>query len=111
VPVEFVADIVEAGKIVRQSIVSVHECGISRSLHTELQLLNGMRASSPKNILELRAPGRPPGRPHRSLIGGLLEGTAFLAARVQLKLKHEFPEFTETCLEQLVPHYLARRRR
>ena len=26
------------------------------------------------------------------LIGGLLEGAAFLAARVQLKLKHEFPE-------------------
>jgi len=41
------------------------------------------------------------------LIGGLLEGTAFLAARVQLKLKHEFPEFTRILLEQLVPHYLA----
>ena len=41
------------------------------------------------------------------LIGGLLEGAAFLAARVQLKLKHEFPEFTENLLEQLVPHYLA----
>lgn len=41
------------------------------------------------------------------LINGLLEGTAFLAARVQLKLKHEFPEFTNNLLEQLVPHYLA----
>jgi type VI secretion system protein ImpG len=41
------------------------------------------------------------------LIGGLLEGAAFLAARVQLKLKHEFPEFTANLLEQLVPHYLA----
>src|ERR1700716_3568208 len=41
------------------------------------------------------------------LIGGLLEGAAFLAARVQLKLKHEFPEFTNNLLEQLVPHYLA----
>jgi type VI secretion system protein ImpG len=41
------------------------------------------------------------------MIGGLLEGTAFLAARVQLKLKHEFPEFTNNLLEQLVPHYLA----
>lgn len=38
---------------------------------------------------------------------GLLEGAAFLAARVQLKLKHEFPEFTNNLLEQLVPHYLA----
>src|SRR4051794_31634420 len=41
------------------------------------------------------------------MIGGLLEGTAFLAARVQLKLKHEFAEFTTNLLEQIVPHYLA----
>jgi type VI secretion system protein ImpG len=41
------------------------------------------------------------------MIGGLLEGAAFLAARVQLKLKHEFPEFTNNLFEQLVPHYLA----
>jgi type VI secretion system protein ImpG len=41
------------------------------------------------------------------MIAGLLEGTAFLAARVQLKLKHEFPEFTANLLEQLVPNYLA----
>ncbi|MCJ2081717.1 type VI secretion system baseplate subunit TssF [Methylobacterium sp. J-090] len=41
------------------------------------------------------------------MIAGLLEGTAFLAARVQLKIKHEFPEFTQNLLEQLVPNYLA----
>ena len=41
------------------------------------------------------------------MVGGLLEGAAFLAARVQLKLKHEFPEFTSNLLEQLIPHYLA----
>lgn len=41
------------------------------------------------------------------MITGLLEGAAFLAARVQLKLKHEFPEFTSNLLEQLVPNYLA----
>ena len=41
------------------------------------------------------------------MISGLLEGSAFLAARVQLKLKHEFPEFTANLLEQLVPNYLA----
>lgn len=40
-------------------------------------------------------------------IVGLLEGAAFLAARVQLKLKHEFPEFTSNLLEQLVPNFLA----
>nr|WP_204262699.1 type VI secretion system baseplate subunit TssF [Methylobacterium sp. BTF04] len=41
------------------------------------------------------------------MIAGLLEGAAFLAARVQVKLKHEFPEFTQNLLEQLVPNYLA----
>ena len=41
------------------------------------------------------------------MISGLLEGSAFLAARVQLKIKHEFPEFTNNLLEQLIPNYLA----
>lgn len=41
------------------------------------------------------------------MIAGLLEGAAFLAARVQLKLKHEFPEFTSNLLELLIPNYLA----
>jgi len=41
------------------------------------------------------------------MVAGLLEGAAFLAARVQLKLKHEFPEFTNNLLEQLLPNYLA----
>ncbi len=41
------------------------------------------------------------------MIAGLLEGAAFLAARVQLKMKHEFPEFVNNLLEQLVPNYLA----
>lgn len=41
------------------------------------------------------------------MIAGLLEGAAFLAARVQLKLRHEFPEFTQGLLEQLAPTYLA----
>jgi type VI secretion system protein ImpG len=41
------------------------------------------------------------------MIGGLLEGAAFLAARVQLKLKHEFSDFTTNLIDQLTPHYLA----
>jgi len=41
------------------------------------------------------------------MISGLLEGAAFLAARVQLKIKHEFPQFTGNLLEQLLPHHLA----
>ena len=41
------------------------------------------------------------------MIAGLLEGAAFLAARVQLKLKHEFSDFTTNLIDQLAPHYLA----
>jgi len=37
----------------------------------------------------------------------LLEGFAFLAARVQLKLEAEFPRFTQSLLETVYPHYLA----
>src|SRR6476659_455469 len=34
------------------------------------------------------------------MVAGLLEGTAFLAARVQRKLKHGVPEFTGNLLAQ-----------
>ncbi|MDX2147459.1 MAG: type VI secretion system baseplate subunit TssF [Planctomycetota bacterium] len=37
----------------------------------------------------------------------LLEGFAFLAARVQLKIDSEFPRFTQNLLETAYPHYLA----
>src|SRR5882672_8467364 len=37
----------------------------------------------------------------------LLEGFAFLASRVQLKLEAEFPRFTQNLLEVIYPHYLA----
>jgi len=37
----------------------------------------------------------------------LLEGFAFLAARVQLKIDAEFPRFTQNLLETVFPHYLA----
>jgi type VI secretion system protein ImpG len=41
------------------------------------------------------------------MISGLLEGAAFLAARVQLKIKHEFSDFTVNLIDQLTPQYLA----
>ena len=41
------------------------------------------------------------------MIEGLLQGTAYLASRVQLKLKREYEEFTNSLLEQLLPDYLA----
>lgn len=37
----------------------------------------------------------------------LLEGFAFLAARVQLKLDAEFPRFTQSLIETVYPSYLA----
>ncbi len=37
----------------------------------------------------------------------LLEGNAFLAARVQLELEMQFPAFTSNLLEIVYPHYLA----
>src|SRR5438093_5823800 len=37
----------------------------------------------------------------------LLEGFAFLAARVHLKLDAEFPTFTQSILETVYPHYLS----
>lgn len=37
----------------------------------------------------------------------LLEGCAYLSARVQTKLEAEFPRFTQTLLETVYPHYLA----
>ncbi len=37
----------------------------------------------------------------------LLEGFAFMAARVQLKLDAQYPEFTAHLMEMVYPHYLA----
>src|SRR5882757_8717372 len=37
----------------------------------------------------------------------LLEGFAFLAARVHLKLDSEFPRFTQSLLDTVYPHYLC----
>lgn len=37
----------------------------------------------------------------------LLEGFAFLAARVQLRIDAEFPRFTQHLFEMVYPHYLA----
>jgi type VI secretion system protein ImpG len=37
----------------------------------------------------------------------LLEGVAFLGARVQLKLNDQYPEFTQHLLHAVQPHYLA----
>lgn len=40
-------------------------------------------------------------------IASVLQGSAFMAARVQLKLKSEFAQFTSALLDQLLPTFLA----
>lgn len=40
-------------------------------------------------------------------VAGLLEGAAFMAARVQLKLDTEFETFTAELLDQLLPNFMA----
>jgi type VI secretion system protein ImpG len=40
-------------------------------------------------------------------VARLLDGVAFLSARVQARLDDEFPELTDTLLDVLYPHYLA----
>jgi type VI secretion system protein ImpG len=40
-------------------------------------------------------------------VARLLEGVAFLGARVQQRLDDEFPELTDALLGVLYPHYLA----
>ncbi|MDZ4393110.1 type VI secretion system baseplate subunit TssF, partial [Cypionkella sp.] len=40
-------------------------------------------------------------------VAGLLEGAAFMAARVQLKLDSEFDTFTGELLDQLLPNFMA----
>ena len=40
-------------------------------------------------------------------LAGLFEGTAFMAARIQVAIQGEFETFTNALLEQLMPDYLA----
>ena len=74
----------------------------------ELQFVRGMG----KEFAE-----RYPGVAERLDLGGfecadpyverLLEGFAFLSARIQLKLDAEFPKFTQNLLDMVYPHYLS----
>lgn len=79
-----------------------------RHYNQELQHLREMGAefaqAFPKIASRLRMDGIEVGDPY---VERLLEGFAFLAARVQLKLDAEFPRFTERLLEIVYPQYLA----
>ncbi|MCG6986485.1 MAG: type VI secretion system baseplate subunit TssF [Thiocapsa sp.] len=74
----------------------------------ELQFLRGLggefAAEFPKIAGRLGLSGFECADPY---VERLLEGFAFLAARVQLKIEDEFPTFTQHLLEMVYPHYLA----
>jgi type VI secretion system protein ImpG len=61
-------------------------------------------SSFPKIAARLRMDGIEVADPY---VERLLEGFAFLARRIQLKLDAEFPRFTERLLEIVYPNYLA----
>lgn len=79
-----------------------------RYYNQELQHLREMGAEFaqqfPKIAARLRLDGLEVADPY---VERLLEGFAFLAARVQLKLDAEFPRFTQRLLEVVHPHFLA----
>jgi type VI secretion system protein ImpG len=79
-----------------------------RYYNTELQHVRDMgaefAAAYPKIAGRLGLEGFECADPY---VERLLEGFAFLAARVQLKLDAEFPRFTQHLLEAVYPQYLA----
>ena len=79
-----------------------------RHYEDELQHLREMGAEfarhSPKIAARLRMDGVEVADPY---VERLLEGFAFLAARVQLRLDAEFPRFTQRLLDIVYPNFLA----
>ena len=79
-----------------------------RHYNQELQHLREMGAEFatqfPKIAARLRIDGLEVSDPY---VERLLEGFAFLTARIQLKLDAEFPRFTQRMVEILYPHFLA----
>ena len=79
-----------------------------RHYNAELQHLREMGAEFaeqfPKIASRLGMAGLEVADPY---VERLLEGVAFLAARVQLKMEAEFPRFTQALLDIVYPHYLA----
>ena len=76
----------------------------NRELNAIRQLASAFAAAHPKIAGRLRLAGDMTDDPH---VARLLEGVAFLSARVQHRLDDEFPELTDALLNVLYPHYLA----
>ena len=79
-----------------------------RYYNQELQHLREMGAefalAFPKIAARLRMDGIEVADPY---VERLLEGVAFLAGRIQLKIDAEFPRFSQRLLEIVYPHFLA----
>jgi type VI secretion system protein ImpG len=75
-----------------------------RELNAIRRLAADFAAAHPKIAGRLRLTPDAVDDPH---VARLLEGTAFLAARVHHRLDDEFPELTDALLGVLYPHYLA----
>jgi type VI secretion system protein ImpG len=76
----------------------------NRELQHVRQMGAEFASEFPKIAARLRLDGFECADPY---VERLLEGFAFLAARVQLKIDAEFPRFTQHLLEMVYPHYLA----
>src|SRR5258708_13608331 len=75
-----------------------------RELNALRRLTAEFAAAHPKIAGRLRLSADAVDDPH---VSRLLEGMAFLAARVHHRLDDEFPELTDALLGLLYPHYLA----
>lgn len=76
----------------------------NRELDAIRTLTAEFAAAHPKIAGRLRLSANTVDDPH---VARLLDGVAFLAARVHHRLDDEFPELTDALLEILYPHYLA----
>lgn len=76
----------------------------NRELQAIRQLAQEFAEAHPKVAGRLRMSGDAVDDPH---VERLLDGVAFLAARVHHRLDDEFPELTDALLGVLYPHYLA----
>src|ERR1700683_3201109 len=75
-----------------------------RELNALRRLAADFATAHPKIAGRLRVTRDAVDDPH---VSRLLEGVAFLAARVHHRLDDEFPELTDALLGLLYPHYLA----
>src|SRR5215469_17831727 len=75
-----------------------------RALSAIRRLAAEFADAHPKIAARLRLSSDAVDDPH---VARLLEGAAFLAARVHHRLDDEFPELTDALLGVLYPHYLA----